>query len=136
MIIDKLIIETGSPISMSFQGCKLYGYDGVFIGQHKDGKPNGFIKFINEYGGLYEGQANKDGFNGFGRYTNGFGYCYVGWWKNDKLHGNSRTYSNGVLELEGWYEKSKRKGPYNYETQDYKYWDENAYYLNQSGQEQ
>ena len=92
---DKLLNLTSFPITINFLQCKIYGYFGVFVGQHEFGIPNGYIKFINEYGSIYEGQANKDGFNGWGRYTNGYGYCYVGWWKNDKLHGNSRIYLDG-----------------------------------------
>ena len=46
---------TDSPVSLEYQQCYLCTSHGVFIGQHKDGKPNGFVRFINKFGQIYEG---------------------------------------------------------------------------------
>jgi len=59
---------------------KFNGRNCHFLGQHKDGTPNGFIRLIDEYGGIYEGMAYGDvenGTYGWGRFMNDY-YCEVG----------------------------------------------------------
>lgn len=58
---------TTSAVSLSYQECVICNTLGVFIGQQKKGKPDGFIRFINKFGHIYEGQANCNGANGWGR---------------------------------------------------------------------
>ena len=55
LMSDEILNLSLMPITTNFIQCKLYGYFGVFVGQHQYGVPNGYIKFINEYGSIYEG---------------------------------------------------------------------------------
>ena len=81
LIDDGLIQPTNSPISLQFQECELGYWDGagIFVGQHQDGDPNGYIRFIDKYGRIYEGVANARGFNGWGRQISDR-YNKIGWW--------------------------------------------------------
>ena len=69
MLISGIMISnmTTSPITLSYQECVICNNLGIFIGQEKNGKPDGFIRFINKFGHIYEGQANSQGANGWGR---------------------------------------------------------------------
>jgi hypothetical protein len=46
---------TDSPVSLEYKQCYLCSSHGLFIGQCKDGKPDGFVRFINKFGQIYEG---------------------------------------------------------------------------------
>jgi len=57
LIDDKILIPSEYPICNKYQ---LYtdhrnGYKLTFIGQHKNGRPNGIVRYIDEVGDFYEG---------------------------------------------------------------------------------
>ena len=78
-----------------------YNNQGVFIGQHLDGKPNGYVRVIHKNGWLYEGIVVDNNYNGWGRMASKED-SYIGWWKDSQLIGNSRKYHKGEKESEGW----------------------------------
>ena len=59
LIEDGMVQLSDFPVSLTFQECTL-GYwdgDGIFIGQHNDGIPDGYIRFVDKDGRIYEGNA-------------------------------------------------------------------------------
>ena len=78
LIADGLIKLTDSFVTQRFLPCKLFDTNGVFIGQHEDGQPNGFIIFISD-DRIFEGNATAEVVNGWGRFIS-MNRCEIGWW--------------------------------------------------------
>ena len=87
----------------------------IFIGQHFDNQPRGFVRVIYKDGSIYEGslvppnEKNKENQevqdlrrNGWGRHIF-LNTVQIGWWRNSKLHGNSRQYHSNKLVHDGWF---------------------------------
>ena len=69
-----------------------------YVGQRKNGKPDGHGKGIAHDGGVYEGEWKDGVYDGQGTYTLPDGEKYVGEWKDGLKHGHgSITYSNGEM---------------------------------------
>ena len=120
--LKNLIIET---ILAGLHINEIYGiqvkyieeYDnGKYEGELKDGKREGFGKYIYSTGDIYEGEFKNGYKDGKGKYT----YCnkdvYEGDYKEGKIHGKGKyTYVEGDI-YEGEYFNGRRegKGTYKY----------------------
>ena len=82
---------------------------GKFVGEFKDGKPNGQGTWSSPSGDKYVG-AFKDGSpSGQGTMTWANGHKYVGEWRDSEMHGKgTRTWPNG--EYVGEYRDGKMDG--------------------------
>ena len=93
----------------------------IFIGEHKDGKPNGICRVINKQGNIYEGvfKNSKKG-NGFGRFIYRSSHAFTGWFLNDRIHGNGQLiqHDGGVFD-QGWYINGVKMGSFNMEIKEY-----------------
>jgi uncharacterized protein (TIGR02145 family) len=84
--------------------------EGLYVGQARDGKPNGKGKFTFNSGETYEGDFVDNAFNGIGKYIQPNGTTYVGEWKNGKQNGKGKVnYSNGMV-YEGDFENGNLNG--------------------------
>ena len=69
-----------------------------YVGQRKNGKPDGHGKGIAHDGGVYEGEWKDGAYDGQGTYTLPDGEKYEGEWKDGLKHGHGiLTYSNGEM---------------------------------------
>ena len=69
-----------------------------YVGQRKNGKPDGHGMGVAYDGGIYEGKWKDGVYDGQGTYTLPDGKKYVGEWKDGLKHGHgSITYSNGEM---------------------------------------
>ncbi len=69
-----------------------------YVGQRKNGKPDGHGKGIAHDGGVYEGEWKDGSYDGQGTYTLQDGEKYEGEWKDGLKHGlGTLTYSNGEM---------------------------------------
>ena len=109
-----LFATSDSAVTMEYQKCKVDGYEGIFIGQHKNKGPNGLIRLISKYGGVIEGFATDGSFNGFRRVMSYNGNCVISYLKNGKREGN-RIYINKDSSINenrtGFYLNNDKQGP-------------------------
>ena len=105
--------------------CVLDGNQGVFLGQQNtQGRPEGCIRFVNQYGEVFEGEAKNNGFNGWGRLFEYYGDCCIGYWKDSVLYGNSRIYDeDNKIRKEGWFNDGEYTCPFKKGSVQFKYWD-------------
>ena len=69
-----------------------------YVGQRKNGKPDGHGKGIAHDGGVYEGEWKDGVYDGQGTYILPGGEKYEGEWKDGLKHGHGiLTYSNGEM---------------------------------------
>lgn len=64
--------------------------DGLYIGEFKDNKKNGFGKMTYVSGNVYEGNWEKGKKSGYGKMIYASGNVYEGEWKNNKRNGFGR----------------------------------------------
>ena len=70
--------------------------DGKYVGEYKDGKPNGQGTLTLSDGTKYVGEFKDEEFHGKGTLTRPDGGKYVGEFKEGKRHGQgTKTWSNG-----------------------------------------
>ena len=75
---------------MTYTSCKVDRDYGVFIGEEKYGKPNGFVRVLFKNGHIYEGIVMKDSKNGWGRYINS-NSCRIGTWEGGELVSETKS---------------------------------------------
>ena len=68
-MIDGMIKLSDHPVTQEYISyVDPLDCEGVFLGQHQDGKPNGYVRAIDDGGTIYEGMMTPDGhYNGWGR---------------------------------------------------------------------
>ena len=132
LLQNKFIKPTKNPVTSIFKRSKTHsGVSILFIGQYnEDGKPDGFVKYVNKYGYIYEGYYTPEGFkNGFGVYYDGSkdeNDIWIGWRKKDVngLIGNGHIVNSAKQfksNEKGWFENGTAVADAKLEHPDYKY---------------
>ena len=87
-----------------------------YVGEFRDGKPNGRGTFTSTDGGKYVGEFKDVEWHGQGTYTSANGDKYVGEFKDSKQHGQgSITYAGGNKYVGHWKDgKPHGRGTYTY----------------------
>ena len=68
-----------------------------YVGEYKNGLPNGLGTQTSPDGGKYVGRWKDDKRNGQGTFTFSYGFKYVGEFKDGKFHGQgTKTWSDGM----------------------------------------
>ena len=96
---NNLLLHNLLPIAVShlfrIDNNELYA---KYVGQRKNGKPDGHGKGIAHDGGVYEGEWKDGVYDGQGTYILPGGEKYEGEWKDGLKHGHGiLTYSNGEM---------------------------------------
>ena len=104
-----------TKITIQWLPAELFAEEGIFRGQHVDGRPYGFVQFIGAKL-LYEGEVKGNEAYGWGRYIFGRDQCHIGYWQDEMLQGNGRKYRDGKITKEGWFENNELKKGYDMET--------------------
>ncbi len=82
---------------------KMYSDGSMYVGQYKDGKPNGQGTYTRPNGSQYVGQYKNGKRNGQGTMTLPDGTQYVGQWKNDEMNGQGTlNYPDGAQYVGQW----------------------------------
>ena len=87
--------------------------DGEYIGEVKNGKPNGRGRLLykgNLQGDIYEGEFKNGDPHGKGKYYHRNGNIYVGDFVNDKADGKGIFYCNNGDRYEGEFKQDLREG--------------------------
>jgi hypothetical protein len=85
------------------QGSSAYPNGGTYVGEFRDGKPNGLGTLTYRHHGEYVGEFRDSWPSGQGTYTYPDGRRYVGEWRNGDFNGRGvRTYPDGRKEDGEW----------------------------------
>ena len=85
------------------QGSSAYPNGGTYVGEFRDGKPNGAGTLTYRHHGEYIGEFRESWPSGRGTYTYPDGRRYVGEWRNGDFNGRGvRTYPDGRKEDGEW----------------------------------
>ena len=85
------------------RGTRPYPDGGEYVGEFRDGKPNGQGTLTYRYWGEYVGEFRDGRPNGQGTYTYPDGRRYVGEWRDGDFNGRgTRTYPDGRKEVGEW----------------------------------
>ena len=85
------------------QGSSAYPNGGTYVGEFRDGKPNGLGTLTYRHHGEYIGEFRESWPSGRGTYTYPDGRRYVGEWRNGDFNGRGvRTYPDGRKEDGEW----------------------------------
>ena len=85
------------------QGSSAYPNGGTYVGEFRDGKPNGVGTLTYRHYGEYVGEFRDSWPSGRGTYTYPDGRRYVGEWRNGDFNGRGiRTYPDGRKEDGEW----------------------------------
>ncbi len=85
------------------QGTSAYPNGGTYVGEFRDGKPNGLGTLTYRHHGEYVGEFRDGWPSGRGAYTYPNGRRYVGEWRNGDFNGRGvRTYPDGRKEDGEW----------------------------------
>jgi hypothetical protein len=85
------------------QGTSAYPNGGTYVGEFRDGKPNGLGTLTYRHHGEYVGEFRDSWPSGRGTYTYPDGRRYIGEWRNGDFNGRGvRTYPDGRKEDGEW----------------------------------
>lgn len=85
------------------QGSSAYPNGGTYVGEFRDGKPNGLGTLTYRHYGEYVGEFHDSWPSGRGTYTYPDGRRFVGEWRNGAFNGRGvRTYPDGRKEDGEW----------------------------------
>jgi hypothetical protein len=85
------------------QGTSAYPNGGTYVGEFRDGKPNGLGTLTYRHHGEYIGEFRDSWPSGRGTYSYPDGRRYVGEWRNGDFNGRGvRTYPDGRREEGEW----------------------------------
>ena len=85
------------------EGTATYSHGGKYVGEFRDGKPNGQGNLTYRYDGEYVGEFRDGWPNAQGAYTYPDGRRYVGEWRTGDFDGRGvRTYPDGRKETGEW----------------------------------
>ena len=82
----------------------------IFIGQFKDGMPDGLIFFVDKAGGFFYGEFKGGKPNGIGFRGYSSGLIYFGQWKEGRFNGNGISYYPNGNTYDGEFKAGKRNG--------------------------
>jgi len=85
------------------RGTRAYSDGGTYVGEFRDGKPNGQGTLTYRYDGEYVGEFRDGRPSGQGTYSYPDGRKYVGEWRNGDFNGHGvRTFPDGRKEVGEW----------------------------------
>ncbi len=109
-IVSFVVLCFAGGVAMAESGTLTFPDGSKYVGEHKDGIPNGQGTFIWPNGNKYAGGLMDGKFNGQGTYTRPNGHKYVGKWKEDKRNGQGTRTCPDCGKYEGEWKDDKFNG--------------------------